>query len=55
MWWLRIIALNGVAGVIDFLCAVEGTYFEDYPPFMDSCQYPILGILFQSYLGSASD
>ena len=27
MWWPRIIALNGVAGVIDLLYTVEGAYF----------------------------
>ena len=64
LWWLRIIALNGVAGVIDMLYAVEGAYFV--PAIYDtglSTIYgsmllslsPILGVLFQSYLGSASD
>jgi len=65
MWWrLRIIALTGVSGMIDFLYAVEGAYFVPaiydkglsnvYGSMLISLS-PILGILFQSYLGSASD
>ena len=64
MWWLRIIALNAVAGVEQLLYAVEGAYF--IPAIYDKglsltygsmllCVSPILGVLFQSYLGSASD
>ena len=64
MWWIRIIALNAVSGVVDFLYAVEGAYFV--PAIYDKglsqtygsmllCLSPILGVLFQSYLGSASD
>ena len=64
MWWLRIIALNAVAGVEELLYAVEGAYF--IPAIYDKglsltygsmllCVSPILGVLFQSYLGSASD
>ena len=64
MWWLRVIALNGVAGVIELLYAVEGAYFvpaiydQGLSPIYGSMLLllsPILGILFQSYLGSASD
>ena len=58
------IALNGVAGVIELLYAVEGAYFV--PAIYDQglsqiygsmllLLSPILGIIFQSYLGSASD
>ena len=64
MWWLRIIALNAVGGVEELLYAVEGAYFVPaiynkglspvYGP-MILCISPILSILFQSYLGSASD
>ena len=64
MWWLRIIALNAVAGVEELLYAVEGAYF--IPAIYDKglsltygsmllCVSPILGVLFQSYIGSASD
>ena len=64
MWWLRVIALNGVAGVIELLYAVEGAYFvpaiydQGLSPIYGSMLLllsPILGVLFQSYLGSASD
>ena len=64
MWWLRIIALNAVSGVIELLYAVEGAYFvpaiydKGLSPIYGSmllCLSPILGVLFQSYLGSASD
>ena len=64
MWWLRVIALNGVAGVIELLYAVEGAYFvpaiydQGLSPIYGSMLLllsPILGIVFQSYLGSASD
>ena len=63
-WWLRIIALSSVAGLTDLLYAVEGAYFVPaiydkglstiYGSMMLSLS-PILGVLFQSYLGSASD
>ena len=64
MWWLRIIALNALSGVVELLYAVEGAYFV--PAIYDKglsliygsmllCLSPILGVLFQSYLGSASD
>ena len=64
MWWLRIIALNAVAGVEELLYAVEGAYF--IPAIYDKglsltygsmllCVSPVLGVLFQSYIGSASD
>ena len=58
------VALNGVAGVIELLYAVEGSYFVPaiYDQGLSSvygsmllCLSPVLGILFQSYLGSASD
>ena len=61
MWWLRIAALNAVAGVAELLYAVEGAYFvpaKGLSPIYGSmllCVSPLLGILFQSYLGSASD
>ena len=65
MWWrLKIIALTGVSGMIDFLYAVEGAYFvpaiydKGLSTFYGSMLLslsPVLGILFQSYLGSASD
>ena len=64
MWWLRIIALNAVSGVVELLYAVEGAYFvpaiydKGLSPIYGSmllCLSPILGVLFQSYLGSASD
>ena len=64
MWWLRVIALNGVAGLIEILYAVEGAYFvpaiydQGLSPIYGSMLLllsPILGVLFQSYLGSASD
>ena len=64
MWWLRIIALNAVAGVGDILYAVESAYFvpaiydkglSSFYGSMILCISPILSILFQSYLGSASD
>ena len=64
MWWIRIIALNAVAGVGDVLYAVEGAYFvpaiydkglSSFYGSMILCISPILSILFQSYLESASD
>ena len=64
MWWLRIIALNAVAGVGDVLYAVEGAYFvpaiydkglSSFYGSMILCISPMLSILFQGYLGSASD
>ena len=64
MWWVRIIAVNAVSGVVDFLYAIEGAYFvpaiydQGLSPIYGSmllCLSPILGVLFQSYLGSASD
>ena len=64
MWCLRIIALNAVSGVVELLYAVEAAYFipaiydKGLSPVYGSmllCISPILGILFQSYLGSASD
>jgi len=63
-FWLRVIALNSVWGIVDVLYAVEGAYFvpaiydKGISPIYGSmllCLSPILGILFQSYLGSASD
>ncbi|XP_065892837.1 membrane-associated transporter protein-like [Dysidea avara] len=62
--WLRVAALNSVWGIVDVLYAVEGAYFvpaiydKGFSPIYGSmllCFSPILGILFQSYLGSASD
>ena len=64
MWWLRIIALNALSGVVELLYAVEGAYFV--PAIYDKglsliygsmllCLSPIMGVLFQSYFGSASD
>ena len=64
MWWLRIIALNAVAGAVELLFAVEGAYFvpaiydKGLSPVYGSiilCLGPLLGVLFQSYLGCASD
>ena len=58
------IALNGVAGVIELLYAVEGAYFvpaiydQGLSQIYGSMLFllsPLLGVLFQSYLGSASD
>ncbi|XP_065913886.1 membrane-associated transporter protein-like [Dysidea avara] len=62
--WLRVIALNSVWGIIGLLYALEGAYFvpaiydKGFSPIYGSmllCLSPVLGILFQSYLGSASD
>ena len=64
IWWLRISALNAVGGVVELLYAVEGAYFvpaiydKGLSPVYGSmllCISPTLSILFQSYLGSASD
>ena len=64
MWWLRIIALNAVAGVGQVLYAVQGAYFvpaiydkglSSFYGSMILCISPTLGIFLQSYLGSASD
>ena len=61
---LRIFALNAVSGSIDLLYAVEGAYFLPaisnlgLPPIYGAmllCVSPLMGIIFQSYLGSASD
>ena len=54
MWWLRIIALNGVARVIDFLHAVEGACFviAMYDKGFPSLIYVDIP---QSHIGSASD
>ena len=64
MWWLRIVALNAVAGAVELLFSVEGAYFvpaiydKGLSPVYGSMILtlgPLLGILFQSYLGYASD
>ena len=61
---LRILALNMMSGCIDLVYAVEGAYFVPaiynlgLPPIYGAmllCLSPIMGIIFQSYLGSASD
>jgi len=60
----RLFALNAMAGCIDLLYAVEGAYFV--PAIFDSgisptygamliAISPIMGIVFQSYMGTASD
>ena len=64
MWWLRIVALNAVAGAVELLFSVEGAYFvpaiydKGLSPVYGSMILtfgPLLGILFQSYLGYGSD
>lgn len=61
---LRIFALNAMSGCIDLVYAVEGAYFVPaiynlgLPPVYGAmllCFSPLMGIIFQSYLGSASD
>ena len=61
---LRIFALNAMAGCIDLVYAVVSAYFVPaiynlglspvYGPMLLSIS-PLMGIIFQSYLGSASD
>lgn len=61
---LRTIVLNALAGCIDLVYAVEGAYFVPaiyslglptiYGAMLLSIS-PLMGIIFQSYLGSASD
>ena len=64
MRWLRITSLNAVSGVVELLYAVEAAYFvpaiydKGLSPVYGSmilCISPILSIICQSYLGSASD
>ena len=61
---IRILALNAMSGCIDLLYAVEGAYF--IPAILNLgltpvygamllCLSPVMGIIFQGYLGSASD
>ena len=61
---VRIFALNTMSGCIDLVYAVEGAYFVPailnlgLPPVYGAmllCFSPLMGIIFQSYLGSASD
>ena len=61
---VRIFALNAMSGCIDLVYAVEGAYFVPailnlgLPPVYGAmllCFSPLMGIIFQSYLGSASD
>ena len=61
---VRILALNAMSGCIDLVYAVEGAYF--IPAILNLgltpvygamllCFSPVMGIIFQGYLGSASD
>jgi len=61
---LRVVALNAIAGSIDLLVAVEGAYFVPailnigLSPFYGAMLLsisPLTSMLFQSYVGSASD
>ena len=61
---LRVVALNAIAGSIDVLLAVEGAYFVPailsigLSPFYGTMLLsisPLTSMLFQSYVGSASD